>query len=100
VAARIYQETGNENPQETASKLVEWIYNSPPITIAADSLDLALEAGKTKLHYGLALTDCYVLGCSKTYSCPALFRKPETEMLEKMDSLKKEYPILFLKDYS
>ena len=62
-------------------------------------VNLAVEAGKAKLTYALALTDCYVLAASKIYSCKALFKKPEREMLKNIDSLKKEYEIIFLTDY-
>ena len=60
---------------------------------------LAIEAGNAKLNYGLASTDCYVLAASKIYNGKALFKKPEREMWKTIDILKKEYQLLFLRDY-
>ena len=99
VASRIYQELGVEDPEVTATKLVEWLYRLPTVTIAGMSLDLALEAGRIKLYYKLALTDCYVLAASRIYDCTALFKKPEKEILENLEEIKKNYRVIFLKDY-
>jgi len=99
VASRIYQKLGVKDPETIAMKLVEWLYRLPTVIIADTSLDLALEVGKIKLRYKLALTDCYVLAISKIYNCTALFKKPEKEMLENIEQLKENYRIVFLKDY-
>lgn len=99
VTARIYQKLGVRNPKATATKLIEWLYRLPTVTIADTSLNLALEVGKIKLRYKLAITDCYVLATSKIYNCTALFKKPEKEMLKNINQLKKNYKITFLKDY-
>lgn len=99
VATKIYHKLGTENPQVTASKLIEWLYRLPTTTILTEHANLAIETGKAKLNYNLALTDCYVLAASKIHNATALFKKPEKEMLKNMDTLKKEYRLLFLKDY-
>ena len=99
VATRIYQKLGIEEPETTATKLVEWLYRLPTVMIAGTNLNLALEAGRIKLHYKLALTDCYILAASKIYNCTALFRKLETEMLKNIKQLKRNYKIIFLEDY-
>lgn len=99
VAARVYKKLNIENPQKTASRLIEWLYRLPTVTIQGEDINLAIEIGNAKLNYGLALTDCYVLATSKIYDCKALFKKPEKEMLKIMDMLRKEYRVLFLKDY-
>jgi hypothetical protein len=99
VATKLYHKLQIENPQDVASKLIEWIYRLPATIIPSEDANLAIEAGKAKLNYGLALTDCYVLAASKIYSCKALFKKPESEMIENIDNIKKEYQLLFLEDY-
>ena len=99
VATRLYQRLKIENPQNVASKLIEWLYRLPTTIIPSEDANLAIEAGKTKLNYGLALTDCYVLAASKICNCKAIFKKPEKEMLKNMEELKKEYQLLFLEDY-
>lgn len=100
VATRLYQRLKIENPQNVASKLIEWLYRLPTTIIPSEDINLAIEAGKTKLNYGLALTDCYVLAASKIYNCKAIFKKPEKEMLKNIEELKKEYKLLFLEDYN
>jgi predicted nucleic acid-binding protein len=99
VAIELYHKFQIENPQDVASKLIEWIYRLPATVVPSEDANLAMEAGKAKLNYGLALTDCYVLAASKIYSCKALFKKPEREMIENIDNIKKEYQLLFLEDY-
>ncbi len=99
VATRLYQELRIEEPQALASKLVRWLYRLPTTIIPAENASLAIETGKAKMNYGLALTDCYILAASKIYDCKALFKKPEREMLENIDYLKKEYQLIFLQDY-
>lgn len=99
VAARLYHKLRVENPQVVASKLIEWLYRLPATTIPSENTNLAVETGKAKLNHGLALTDCYVLAASKIYNCRALFKKPEREMVGNIDTLKREYRILFLEDY-
>ncbi|MGQ9513950.1 MAG: PIN domain-containing protein [Thermoproteota archaeon] len=99
VATKLYQKLQIENPQAVASKLIEWLYRLPTIITPTDDTNLAIETGRAKLSYGLALTDCYVLAASKIYDCKALFKKPEKEMLKNTDALKKEYQLLFLEDY-
>jgi len=100
VAERLYRKLQIENPQIVASKLIEWLYRLPTtIIIPSGDINLAIETGKAKLNYGLALTDCYVLAASKIYNCKALSKKPEREMLKNIDILKKEYQIIFLQNY-
>jgi len=99
VATKLYQKLQIENPQVVASKLIEWLYRLPTTIIPTENINLATETGKAKLNYGLALTDCYVLAASKIHNCKALFKKPEREMLQNMDALKKEYQLIFLQNY-
>ncbi|MEM2533880.1 MAG: PIN domain-containing protein [Candidatus Nezhaarchaeales archaeon] len=99
VATKLYYKLQIENPELIASSLIEWLYRLPATIIPKEDIDLAIEAGKAKLNYGLALTDCYVLATSKLYDCKALFKKREKEMLKNIDALKKEYQLLFLEDY-
>lgn len=99
VAARLYRKLRVEDPQLVASKFIEWLYRLPGTIIPSENTTLAIETGRAKLKYGLALTDCYVLAASKIYNCKALFKKPEREMVENVDALKKEYQLLFLEDY-
>ncbi|MCE4613129.1 MAG: PIN domain-containing protein [Desulfurococcales archaeon] len=102
VAARIYSKLGARDPEERALKLIEWLYRLPTVSIVGETLDLALEAGRAKLKYGLALTDCYVLASSKLYNARALFRKREREMGagKVLRSLTRDYEIVFLEDYA
>lgn len=99
VATKLYRKLQVENPESIASKLIEWLYRLPATRIIGGDVELAIETGKAKLNYGLALTDCYVLAASKIYDCKALFKRPEKEMLKNIDALKKEYQLLFLEDY-
>lgn len=99
VATKLYQKLRIENPHAVASKFIEWLYRQPATIIPSEDINLAIETGKAKLNYGLALTDCYVLAASKMHGCKALFKKPEREMLENIDHLKKNYQLLFLEDY-
>ena len=99
VATKLYHKLQIENPEPIASTLIEWIYRLPTTITPSEDTDLAIETSKAKLNYGLALTDCYVLATSKLYNCKALFKKPEKEMLKNIDTLKKEYQVLFLEDY-
>ena len=100
VSARIYREVGLEDYMDRAVSLVEWLYRHPFITVLDGGLHMALRAGEIKLEYGLALTDCYVLAASKIYGCKALFRKPEREILKRIDLLRKNFEIIFLSDYA
>jgi len=99
VATRLYRKLQIGNPEVVASKLIEWIYRLPTTMITSEDTNLAIEAGKAKLNHGLALTDCYVLAASRIYGCKALFKKPEREMIENIENIKKEYQLLFLEDY-
>ena len=99
VATKLYNNLQTKDSESMATKLVEWLYRLPTTVVPSEGTDLAVEAGRAKLNYGLALTDCYVLAASKLYGCKALFKKPEKEMQKKMDALKKEYHFLFLEDY-
>ena len=99
VASRIYEKLGLENPDLYANKLVEWLYRLPTIQVIGEPLDLVLEAGKIKLKYRLALTDCYILAVSKLYNCKVIFREREKEMINIIKELEKEFKIMFLEDY-
>ena len=99
VSTRIYEALKLESPSERATKLVKWLRGLPSVRIPDGGADLAVEVGKAKLNYGLALTDCYVLAVSKMHGGRALFRKREGEMLRKADALKREYRVVFLEDH-
>ena len=100
VATRVYEALRLEHARERAIKLVEWLYRLPTVIVKDTDLSLAIEAGKVKLKYGIALTDCYVLASAKIYKGKAVFRKREREMLNKITNIEKEYPIVFLEDYT
>lgn len=100
VATRLYQRVAAETPEELAARLVRWLYRLPATTVVGEDAKLALEVGRAKLTFGLALTDCYVLAASRAHACKALFRAPEREMVGCVDALRREYELLFLKDYS
>ncbi|MFB3889111.1 MAG: PIN domain-containing protein [Candidatus Bathyarchaeia archaeon] len=99
VSAKIYRKIGMKEPHSLSSELVEWLFRLPSVTAPSENKDLAVEAGKAKLQYCLALTDCYVLAASKVYNCKALFRKPESEMSRNLNALKRAYQLVFLSDY-
>ncbi|RLE86108.1 MAG: hypothetical protein DRJ96_04660 [Thermoprotei archaeon] len=100
VAARIYKALGLSDAELRAAKLVGWLYRLPTAEVKGLDLELALEAGRVKLRYGVALTDCYVIAASKIYGCKAVFRRREREMLPVIESLEREYSLLFLEDYA
>ena len=100
VATRVYETLRLEQAGERAIKLVEWLYRLPTVIVKDADLSLAIEAGKVKLKYGIALTDCYVLASAKIYKGKAVFRKREREMQSKLSNIEKEYPIIFLEDYT
>jgi len=99
VAARVYRALGLSEPGVRACRLVEWLYRLSSPTIRGEDLETALEAGRAKMRYGLALTDCYVLATAKVHRCRAVFRKREREMLKVVAELEREYPVIFLEDY-
>jgi predicted nucleic acid-binding protein len=99
VTTRLYRALGLENPQINAIKLIEWLYRLPTILIPNLDLSLAIEVGKAKLSYRLALTDCYILATSKLFNCTALFKKREREMVDQLDDMQKNYQLVFLEDY-
>ncbi len=100
VASRLYRELGVEHVENRAQTLIEWLYRLPTIHIKGLDLELAIEAGKAKLRYGIALTDCYVLATAKICRAKALFRKREKEMIRYLNEIQKEYSIVFLEDYA
>jgi predicted nucleic acid-binding protein len=99
VSARIYQKLGIVKPEAVSAELVEWLFRLPSVIIPTENKDLSIEAGRTKLKYRLSLTDCYVLAASQIYNCKALFKKPEKEMVPKINELKRSYQLVFLEDY-
>ena len=98
VAARIYRELAIKEPEARATKLIEWLYRLPEVRVV-EGLELALRASKLKLDFGMTLTDCYVLAAAKLHQCPAVFRRPEKEMLPNLNSLRREVHIIFLEIY-
>ncbi|MHA1593962.1 MAG: PIN domain-containing protein [Candidatus Baldrarchaeia archaeon] len=99
VSARIYRVLGLEDFEKRAKTYVEWLFRHPNIVVEPSGLELAIEAGKIKMKYGLALTDCYVLALSKMRACPAVFRKVEREMEGRLDELRRNFRIVFLEEY-
>ena len=100
VSYKIYRKLGAPSPQRRAKLLVEWLYRLTPREPLGNGLDLALEAGKAKLRYKLALTDCYVLALSKVVGARPIFRRREREMERHLDEIERKYNPLFLEDYT
>ena len=100
VSYRVYEQLHIQEPELRARKLIEWLYTSPNIELAEQTLKLALTAGKIKKQYSLALTDAYVIAASKIYNGRAVFRIRESEIQRKMPELSKNYDLLFLEDYA
>lgn len=98
VATKVYRRLGLSNPELRASRLVEWLYGLSSISVG-EGLELAREAGRVKLKFGLALTDCYVLAASKLFKGKAIFRSAEREMKERIDGIRSEFDVLFLEEY-
>jgi len=99
VSCGMYGRLGLKDPTARSEKLVEWLYRSPNIEITSGTLDLALESGRIKGDFGLALTDCYVMAAAKQRRGKALFRKREAEMSGQIRELVKTYSLVFLEDY-
>ncbi len=101
VAARIYTSIGARDPLARASRLVGWLNRLSTVGIAGETLEIALEAGRAKLKYRLALTDCYVLAAFKVYRQ----RRSSGDVGEMkargvVESLSRGYDIVFLEDYA
>jgi len=95
VCARIFRAAGVKKAFEKSVEFVEWLYSHPAVRVV-DSFALGIEAAKLKLHYGIALADCYVLALSKLEGCKAVFRKREGEMPEEIEN---DFDVIFLEDY-
>lgn len=95
VSARIFKAAGVRNTFEKSVEFVEWLYSHPAIRIE-NNLNLSVEAARLKIHYRIALTDCYTLALSKIEACKAIFRRREKEMSEEIE---KDFDIIFLEDY-
>ncbi|MEM2842213.1 MAG: PIN domain-containing protein, partial [Thermoproteota archaeon] len=93
VASRIYELAVVEKPNEEALNLVEWL--TARVKIAEIAPDIAVEAGEIKKKLGISLSDCYVIAAAINLKAKALFLKPEKEMLNKIEELRK-LPITFL----
>lgn len=100
VSYRTYKKLGVPGPQRRAMLLVGWLYRLKTPEPRENSLDLALEAGKAKLRYGLALTDCYVLALSRMAGARPIFRQREREMEKHVEEIEREYKPIFLEDYA
>jgi predicted nucleic acid-binding protein len=100
VSYRVYEKLRLEDPESRAHKLAEWLYMSPNIELADQTLELALTAGKIKKQYSLTLTDAYVIAASKIYNGKAVFRTRDSEIHRKMPELSKNYDLVFLEDYA
>lgn len=100
VARRIYEALGLPDADSRAAKLINWLYSLPSVRVEGVGLELALEAGRVKARYKLALTDCYVLALSKLSGCAAVFRAREREMQRALAELQREFKLVFLEDYA
>lgn len=97
VVFRIYELAGVEKPNEEALNLVEWL--TARIKMAEITPEMAVEAGEIKKKLGISLSDCYVIAAAIKLKAKALFLKPEKEMLNKIEELRK-LPITFLTEIS
>ena len=99
VLRRMYEGLRMREADRISRLFCEYIYYHPGVEVVEMSLGLLVEAGRIKHAYRLALTDCYVLAASKLYGCRVVFRHREAEMRAVLDSLCKEFQIVFLEDY-
>jgi predicted nucleic acid-binding protein len=99
VTSRIYEDLGFENSSVRAEKIVEWLYGSPNFTVTESSLELAIESGRIKKQFGLALPDSYVISSAKLFHGKAVFKKREAEMAKSMRKLSTSYEIVFLSEH-
>lgn len=93
IASRIYELAGVGEPNKEALNFVEWL--TARVKVAKITPEIATRAGEIKKSFKIALPDCYVLATAIELNAKALFLKPEKEMLEKIEELKK-LPITFL----
>ncbi|MGC8912028.1 MAG: type II toxin-antitoxin system VapC family toxin [Nitrososphaeria archaeon] len=93
VASSIYKIASVEKPNEEALNFVEWL--NTRVKHVEITWEMAVEAGELRKRFRIALTDCYVIAAAVKLQAKALFLKPEKEMLEKIEELKK-LPIAFL----
>lgn len=107
VSSRLYEMRRRQGKEPTSSedeagRLIKWLFSLPGIAVPENSLELALEAGKIKRKFAFALTDSYVLAAARLNQCKAVFKSPEREMNKrsKLERLKGEVELVFLKDYS
>jgi len=111
VSYRAYEKTTNAygrkndgSPEARAGDLIRWLYKSPNVSIPENTVELAIEAGKIKREFGLALPDSYVIACAKLEQCEAVFKGREKEMKrrDKLGRLEKDHKIdlLFLEDFA
>jgi uncharacterized protein len=106
VSYRIFEKLSarDESPGSRAGALVDWLFKSPNIFVPANSSELAIEAGKIKQKFKLALPDSYVISLAKLNKCEAVFKSAEEEMTRgnKLTSLKKDEKVnlVFLEDYT
>lgn len=98
ILARLYEASGEAEPQKKAEAFCEYVYFHPSIEIADLTLPTLIEAAKIKSEYKLALTDCYVLAVAKLRRCRAIFRHREEEM-KKLSRRLEKFEIIFLEDY-
>jgi uncharacterized protein len=91
------------SPESTAAKLVSWLYRSPNIFVPDNTAELAIEAGKIKQKFSLAIPDSYVIASAKLNQCEAVFRSKEAEMKRgnnKLGRLGSEAKVIFLEDFA
>lgn len=91
-----------ESPSLKAEKLLDWLFKSPNVFVPDNTVELAIEAGKIKQKFHLALPDSYVLASAKLNQCDAIFKSREEEMKhnDKLTKLKNEAKVVFLEDYT
>jgi len=107
VSCRIYEKFGGRDdasPESRASNLIGSLYRSPNISVPENSLEFALEAGRIKQKFNLALPDSYVIASAKLNRCDAVFKSLEDEMERggRLARLKKETKVglVFLEDFA
>jgi len=109
VSYRLYERNyavvkDNESPESRAGKLINWLFKSPNVLVPDSTVELAIEAGKIKQKFSLALADSYVIASAKSFRCKAIFKRKEEEMSRgnKLKRLTEEdsVSLVFLEDYA
>jgi len=90
ITSRIYEMSGEENPNESALNYVTWIGKRCDVVDIDDFV--SMRAGELKKALHIALPDCYVIATAEKVDAIPLFKrieeemKPVSEILEKRES--------------